>query len=366
MKIPFVDMKAQYHAIKRELDEAYSRVMESGTYILGEEVAHFEKEYAQYCETSYCVGTSNGLDALHLLLVAYGLTEGDEVIVPAHTFIATYLAVSAVGATIIPVDVDEITYNIDIQQVESAISSRTKAIMAVDLYGMPADFDRLRAVAERHGLPLIEDAAQAHGARYKGHRAGSDTDAAGFSFYPVKNLGAFGDGGAIVTNDHKVAQACRKLLNYGSVHKYVHEVRGHNKRLDELQAALLRVKLIRLDDWNERRRTLASRYIKGIDAHRVILPKTPDYAEHVWHLFVIRHPRRDELADHLRERGVATMIHYPIPPYAAKAYVGKFSDRAFPKADRIAREILSLPMHPFLREQDVDYICQAVNMFDRE
>jgi dTDP-4-amino-4,6-dideoxygalactose transaminase len=360
MSVPFLDLKSPYLELKDEFDAAYCRVMESGWYVLGKEVEAFEDEFARYCETSHCIGVANGLDALHLIVRAYGIGVGDEVIVPANTYIATWLAVTHAGATPVPVEPDERTYNIAPQRIEAAITDKTKAIMVVHLYGQPADMDEINGIVAkvnksrvtRHASPLvvIEDCAQAHGARYKGRRVGGLGDAAGFSFYPGKNLGAIGDGGAVTTNDPELAERIRVLRNYGSRIKYHNEVVGFNSRLDELQAALLRVKLTRLDEWNERRRQVAAQYLQGLSGQReLVLPYVPQWAEPVWHLFVVRHPRRDALQKDLNEAGVGTMIHYPIPPHLQRAYADMgWNEGDFPLSERMAKEVLSLPIGPHL------------------
>src|SRR5882762_609929 len=321
MNVPFLDLKAEYAELKSDLDAAIQRVLASGWYILGAELEAFEKAFAAYCAVSHCVGVGNGLDALHLILRALEIGFGDEVIVPANTYIATWLAVSYSGATPVPVEPEERTYNIDPSRIEEAITSKTKAIIAVHLYGQPADMDAINEIAARHGLKVIEDAAQAHGARYKGRRAGSLADAAGFSFYPSKNLGALGDGGAVTTDDDALADRVRVLRNYGSRQKYRNETKGYNSRLDELQAALLREKLRLLDQWNERRRSIARRYLEGLAGLPLVLPHVPPGCEPIWHVFVVRSARREWLASTLEAAGIGTLVHYPIPPHLQPAYV---------------------------------------------
>ncbi|HLM01516.1 MAG TPA: DegT/DnrJ/EryC1/StrS family aminotransferase, partial [Pyrinomonadaceae bacterium] len=326
MKVPFLDLKAVYSEIKDELDEAYARVMSSGWYILGAEVEAFENEFAAYCGAKHCIGVANGLDALHLVLRGYGIGEGDEVIVPANTYIATWLAVSYAGATPVAVEPDIETYNLDPRKIEAAITPRTRAIMPVHLYGQPAAMDALNEIARKHHLKVIEDAAQAQGARYKNRPTGSLSDAAGFSFYPGKNLGAFGDAGAVVTSDDELADAVRLLRNYGSRVKYHNEVKGFNSRLDPLQAAFLSVKLRHLDDWNARRRKIARKYIEALsDCSKIVLPVLEEEAESVWHLFVVRCAERERLQNFLKERGVETLIHYPVPPHLSEAYGRAFA-----------------------------------------
>lgn len=350
MTVQFLDLKAPYLELKEELDAAYRRVVDSGWYILGQEVESFDAEFATYCETKHCVGVGNGLDALHLIVRAYGIGPGDEVIVPSNTYIATWLAVTHAGAMPVPVEPDERTYNIDPSRIEQVITQKTKAIMVVHLYGQPADMDPINALAEKHGLKVIEDCAQAHGARYKGRRVGGLGDAAGFSFYPGKNLGALGDGGAVTTNDSVLAERILSLRNYGSHVKYHNEFVGYNSRLDELQAAFLRVKLAKLDDWNDRRRQVAILYLSEFCGQQeLVLPHVPEWADPVWHLFVVRHAERDGLQIALSEAGVGTMIHYPIPPHLQTAYADlNLNKGAFPIAELMAKEVLSLPMGPHI------------------
>ena len=363
MKVPFLDLKSPYLEIKNELDEAYRRVMESGWYILGGEVEAFELEFASYCNAKYCIGVGNGLEALHLILRALEIGPGDEVIVPANTYIATWLAVSYAGAKPVPVEPNEATYNINPELIESAITSRTKAILPVHLYGQPADIDSINEIARRYNLKVIEDVAQAHGATYKGKRVGCLSHAAGFSYYPGKNLGAFGDAGAVVTNDDEIAARVKVLRNYGSEKKYYNDVKGFNSRLDEMQAAFLRVKLRRLDEWNERRRKIASIYaskLKGIE--NLILPDIPEWAEPVWHLFVIRQDNRDNLQKHLENAGVGTLIHYPVPPHLSNAY-SDFRNRSLPITEKISQTILSIPMGPHMSMEDISHICEIINQY---
>lgn len=361
MSIPFLDLKISNLELINDLQAAFRRVVESGWYILGKEVEAFEGEFAAYCGARHCIGVGNGLDALHLILRAYGVGAGDEVIVPSNTYIATWLASSYAGAKPIPVEPIEATYNIDPQRILDAITPRTKAIIVVHLYGQPADMDAINAVARQHGLKVIEDAAQAHGARYKGIRTGNLADAAGFSFYPGKNLGALGDGGAITTNDDVLAAQIRMLRNYGSQVKYHNEVKGFNSRLDELQAAILRVKLKHLDEWNSQRSRLAAIYLEKLAESGLILPVVPSWAEPVWHLFVVRSMQRDLLQKDLRHAGIDTMIHYPIPPHLQQAYAEEgYQEGNFPIAEKIHREVLSLPMFPNLEDLKVTHISAAV------
>lgn len=365
MQVSFLDLKAPYLELKEELDAAYQRVMDSGWYILGREVEAFEQEFAAYCETKYCVGVGNGLESLHLILRAMEIGAGDEVIVPANTYIATWLAVSYVGATPIPVEPDTNTYNIDPNKIEAAITSKTKAILAVHLYGQPADMDAINEIANRHNLRVIEDAAQAHGARYKNRRIGSLGNAAGFSFYPGKNLGAFGDGGAVTTNNQQLADKIRLLRNYGSCVKYQNEIKGFNSRLDELQAAFLRVKLTKLDEWNGRREQLAQYYLEKLAGiTNLKLPYVPEWAKPVWHLFVITHPQRDRLKSHLDMVGIGNLIHYPIPPHLSDAYNSKtekfWKSGSYPITEKIAAEILSLPIYPHLSPKELQRVIEVL------
>lgn len=362
MKIPFFDLKTPYLELKTELDAAYQRVMESGCYILGEEVEAFEEELAEYCNVKHCVGVGNGLNALHLILRAYGIGKDDEVIVPANTYIATWLAVSYAGARPVPVEPDPKTYNINSERIVAAITKRTRAIMPVHLYGQPADMDPIFEIAHSHELKVIEDAAQAHSALYKGRRTGSLGDAAGFSFYPGKNLGAFGDGGAVTTNDDELADKVRVLRNYGSRVKYHNETKGFNSRLDELQAAFLRVKLRKLDEWNDRRREIAARYLLELaDIPGLILPEVSPWAEPVWHLFVVRHQKRDKLQKALERAGIGSMIHYPVSPHLSKAYSDlEYKTGDFPITEEIANTVLSMPMGTGLEKKEICMIAQGV------
>lgn len=362
-KIPFLDVRAGYLDLRKELDAAYQRVMQSGQYILGEEVEQFEKEFAAYCGTRFGIGVGNGLDALFLALRAYGVGVGDEVIVPSNTYIATWLAVTRTGATVVPVEPNIGTYNIDYERIEQAITPRTKAIVPVHLYGLPADMEPILEIAQRRGLVVIADAAQAHGAKYKGKNVGAMGHAVAYSFYPTKNLGAFGDGGAVVTNDAKVAQRIRMLRNYGSLRKYYHEVQGVNSRLDPLQAAFLRVKLSRLDVWNARRRRWAKKLLEELRDSCVSLPVLPLYSEHVWHLFVVRVYHRSSFQAFFAQHGIATLIHYPVPPHLSGAYRGIWDEGSFPVAEKLAREVVSLPISPHMQESDVEYIVNVIRMW---
>jgi len=362
VNIPFLDLRATYIELKSEIDDAIVRVLDSGHYILGPEVESFESEYAAYCEAKYCVGVANGLDALHLALLAVGVGLGDEVIVPSNTYIATWLAVSQCGAIPVPVEPDERTYNLNPDLIEAAITNKTKAILPVHLYGQPADLDPILEIARKYNLRVIEDGAQAHGAKYKGRRIGGHSDIVAWSFYPGKNLGAFGDGGAITTDNLEVADKIRVLRNYGSREKYVNEVRGFNSRLDPIQAAVLRVKLKYLDEWNGRRKSIARQYLEGIKNSNLVLPVIPEWADPVWHLFVIKSTNRDALQARLSEANVGTLIHYPIPPHRQGAYhyLG-LSKQGFPAASSLAEVVLSLPISPQHSANLVDKIIKIIN-----
>lgn len=360
--IPFLDLQQVNARHADEIASALLRVAKSGWYILGEETAELERAFAKYCGTEHCIGVANGLEALQLILMAYGIGAGDEVIVPSHTFIATWLAVTHAGAKPVPVEPEPKHYTLDPTLIERAVTSRTRAIMPVHLYGHTADMDGIRTVAERHGLRVIEDAAQAHGARWRGARAGSLGDAAAFSFYPGKNLGALGDGGAITTQDARLAETLRKLRNYGSSRKYQHELTGFNSRLDELQSAVLRAKLDHLDADNAQRRKLADHYCALLGDADVELPEVHEAAEPVWHLFVVRSKQRDALQAHLQQRGIGTLVHYPTPCHRQGAYQHD-SWPSLPYAERFARELISLPMSPTLRLQDIEEVAAAVRGF---
>ena len=362
VNVPFLDLKSPHIELRSELESAFDRVLNSGWYILGKEVKAFEFEFAAYCESRHCIGVANGLDALHLIVRAYGIGVGDEVIVPSNTYIATWLAVTHAGATPVPIEPDERTYNMDPAKIEQAITPKTKAIIVVHLYGQTADMDTINAIAWKHGLKVIEDCAQAHGARYKGRRAGSLGDAAGFSFYPGKNLGAIGDGGAVTTNDNDLAERIKVLRNYGSEIKYHNEVVGFNSRLDELQAAFLRVKLEMLDEYNARRQQIAAQYLDQLKSREnFVLPFIPEWADPVWHLFVIRSHKRDELQKQLAEAGVGTMIHYPIPPHLQQAYtLLGYEKGCFPIAESIHGEVVSLPIGPTMSSAQVALVIEEV------
>jgi dTDP-4-amino-4,6-dideoxygalactose transaminase len=359
--LPFLSLEAAYKELQLEIESAVLASMRTGWYILGPDVESFEEKFASYCQADQCIGVANGLDALHLSLRAMDVSPGDEVIVPSNTYIATWLAVSQCGATPVPVEPLESTYNIDPNRIEAAITSRTKLILPVHLYGQPADMDAILAIAHKHGLRVLEDGAQAHGACYKGKRLGAHGDAVAWSFYPGKNLGALGDGGAVTTNDPEIADRLRVLRNYGSRVKYVNEVQGFNSRLDPLQAAVLQVKLHHLDDWNKRRRAVATQYMESLANTGLVLPLVPEWADSVWHLFVIRHPLRDALQQRLSDAGIGSLIHYPIPPHLQQAYASLGYNRGdFPIAEKMADEVLSLPMWPQFSAKDQHQVVAAL------
>lgn len=361
MTVPFLDLKAINLSQGAELEAAFQRVLQSGWYILGQEVAQFEQRFAAYCGAAQGIGVANGLDAIMLVLKASGVGPGDEVIVPSNTFIATWLAVSQCGATPVPVEPVAATFNLDPARVAAAITPRTKAIVPVHLYGQPADMDPLLALAQQHGLLVLEDAAQAHGATYRGRRTGALGHAAAFSFYPGKNLGALGDAGGITTSDAALAERLRTFRNYGSQKKYHNLVQGFNSRLDELQAAFLNVKLDALDAGNAQRRAIAARYSELLAGTSLLLPHVPEWAEPVWHLYVVRHPQRDALAAKLAERGIGTIVHYPIAPHMQQAYAKLgFQEGDFPIAEAIHREVLSLPIGPHMTLAQADEVAAAV------
>lgn len=362
MTVPFLDVAAATAELRAEIDQAIARAVGSGWYIGGAEVAAFEAEWAAYCGAGHAVGVGNGLDALELTLRALGIGPGDEVITAANGFIATVLAITATGAAPVLVEPDPATFNLDPDRVAAAITARTKVILPTHLYGHPADLDPLLAIARKHGAALVEDAAQAHGARYKGRRIGGHGNAVCWSFYPSKNLGALGDGGAVTTNDASLAARIRQLANYGSRERYVHDLKGVNSRLDPLQAAVLRAKLPHLDAWNDRRRAVADLYRRELaSCSELALPSTADWAEPVWHLFVVRHADRDRLAARLRERGVETLVHYPIPPHRQQAYADlRLGEGSLPIAERLAGEVLSLPIGPHLPPESATLVADAV------
>lgn len=361
MTVPFLDLRASYREIQEEIEAEVLGSLRSGRYIGGPEVEGFEREFADFVQADRCVSVANGLAALHLAMKALGVAAGDEVIVPSNTFIATWLAVSEIGAVPVPVEPRADTCNMDSDRIEAAITPRTRAIIPVHLYGQPADLDPILAIARRHGLFVIEDAAQAQGALYKGRPIGGHGDIVAWSFYPGKNLGAAGDAGAVTTNHAGLAEQVALLRNYGSRERYVNEVQGYNSRLDPVQAAVLRVKLRHLRDWNARRARIAARYSSEIASNAIVLPHVPDWAEPAWHLYCIRHPERDGLRDRLAAAGVETLIHYPIPPHLQRAYAELGYGRgAFPIAEDMADTLLSLPIGPAMRDEQVDQVISAL------
>ena len=359
--IPFLDLKSIQLTQAEELKEAFARVLDSGWYILGNEVNLFEQEYAAYCNSAHCVGVANGLDALVLALRALDVGPGDEVLVPSNTYIATWLAVSHVGATPVPVEPVEGTGNMDPARMAAAVTERTRVIMPVHLYGQPVELAPILEFARARGLKVVEDGAQSHGARYRGERLGAHGDAVAWSFYPGKNLGALGDGGAVTTNDPVLAERIRVLRNYGSRVKYHNEIIGYNSRLDELQAALLRVKLPKLDLDNEHRGAIARRYLSGLQGIGLGLPQIAEGCESAWHLFVIRHPERDRLAKALSESGIGTVIHYPIAPHLQPAYASLgLAAGSLPISEAMHAQVLSLPIGPTMPMEHVDAVIAAV------
>lgn len=363
--VPFVDFSPMHNEIRTQLDYAYKTVLDKNLFIQGDECKLFEKEFAEYCGVKYCVGVGTGLDAIYLILKALNIKEGDEVIVPSNTFIATALAVSYTGA--VPVFVEPLidTYNIDADKIEEKISNKTKAIIAVHLQGRAANMDKINDIARKYNLKVVEDCAQAHGAKYKGKKIGQFSDAAAFSFYPGKNLGALGDGGAVVTNNNDLAVKVRALGNYGSDYKYHHIYQGTNSRLDELQAAFLRVKLPYLDKWNEARREIAKKYIEGIKNPKIVLPlSNSDEYEHIYHVFVIRCDERDDLERYLREKGIMTVKHYPVPMHLQGAYKSLgYKEGDLPIAEKISQTVLSLPLYYGMTDEDIQYVIDSINAF---
>jgi dTDP-4-amino-4,6-dideoxygalactose transaminase len=363
--VPFLDLKAVNNIHRTELIRAFTRVLDSGWYIHGKEHEAFEQEFAQYCGAATCIGVANGLDALTLVLRAWKelgiLAEGDEVIVPSNTYIASVLAITENRLKPVLVEPDPDTFNLDPKRLETVISARTKAVMAVHLYGQAADMTRIAEVARRRGLLILEDAAQAHGATHAGRKVGAWGDAAGFSFYPGKNLGALGDAGAITTSDPRLAQVLRALRNYGSYKKYYNKYQGPNSRLDELQAALLRVKLTTLEKENADRRKIAKSYLRGICHPRITLPQAPvDENSHVWHIFAIKVDSRDRLIQHLEAEGVQSLIHYPIPLHRQEAYP-ELQSSSMPISEQIHRNVLSLPISPVMTEEQAKLVAAAIN-----
>lgn len=364
MNVPFLDLKAQYLPLQEEINQAMQNVFARTAFILGEEVAQFESEFAAFCDVQHAVGVDSGLSALKVLLKAYDIGPGDEVIVPANTFIATAAAATFVGAKVVLVDITPDTYNIDLKQVEAAITPRTKAVIPVHLYGIPVDMDGINEIASRHNLIVIEDACQAHGARYKGKRVGGFAHGAAFSFYPGKNLGAAGDGGIAVTNDASIAERMRSMRNSGQREKYYHVTTPYNHRLDTIQAALLSVKLKHLDGWNSARRKNAVLYNQLLRDVNVFTPTVPADVTPVWHLYVIRTEQRDQLKDHLAQKGIGSGMHYPIPLHLQPVYEDLgYKKGDFPVTEQYAEHILSLPMYAEMTDQSVEYVTDAIREF---
>jgi dTDP-4-amino-4,6-dideoxygalactose transaminase len=365
MGVPFFDLKRQYHSIKNELDATIQQVMDSCRFVLGEKVISFEKEFASFCGTDLAVGVANGTDALRLALLACGIGKEDEVITVPNTFIATTEAISQTGAKIAFVDIDPQMYNTNVSQIEEKINERTRAIVPVHLFGQPSDMDPIMEIARKYNLKVIEDACQAHGGEYKGKKAGSIGDAGCFSFYPSKNLGAYGDGGILVTNDKEIAQRVKMLRDHGQMKKYEYLVEGYNSRLDEIQAAILRVKVNKLNEWNSLRRRNASIYNElSKDVDELITPFEAEYVKHVYHLYVIRTEKRDELQKWLTSKGIGTGLHYPVPLHLQEAYqyLG-YRKGDFPKAEECAKQILSLPMFPELTGEEIEKVVSEIKAF---
>jgi len=365
VKVPFLDVAAAYTELQSEIESAILTSTRTGQYIGGHEVEAFEQQFADYVSANCCVSVASGLDAIHLALRGMGVGPGDEVIVPANTFVGTWLAVSHCGASPVPVDPLEDTFNLDPQAIEAAISDRTRVILPVHLFGQPADLDPIVQIAERRGLLVLEDAAQAHGARYKDVPVGARGDAVAWSFYPAKNLGALGDGGAVTSNDQDLCSRIRALGNYGARTKYVVDLMGFNSRMDPLQAAVLRVKLRHLEEWNTRRKNIAQRYDEALQGLGLLRPAVPGWADPVWHQYVVRHPRRDELKQQLESAGVETLIHYPLPPHMQSVYESLgYDPHDFPVARRLADQMLSLPVGPHMIEEQVETVIRAVRSAD--
>ncbi|NSB30266.1 DegT/DnrJ/EryC1/StrS family aminotransferase [Clostridium saccharoperbutylacetonicum] len=364
MKIPFLNLEPMHTEIRDEIVNAFKTIYDRNSFILGHSVEAFEQEFSKYCNTNYCISCGNGLDALSIILRGYDIGGGDEVIVPSNTFIATALAVSYAGAKVVFVEPDINTFNIDVNKIEEAITPKTKAIIAVHLYGRPAEIDKIKVICKKYNLKLIEDAAQSHGSIYKGKKTGNLGDAAGFSFYPGKNLGALGDGGCILTNDSILAQKVRAIRNYGSTIKYNNEYKGVNSRLDELQAEFLRIKLKYLDKWNAARQEIAKLYLEGIKNNKITLPFINSAYESIWHIFIIRTEFRDKLVNYLKANGIETLIHYPIPIHLQKAYKDLgYKSGDFPVAENISKTVLSLPIWYGISESEINYVISVLNQW---
>ena len=364
MEVPFSTFSHMHTQLRKEMLEAFEKCYEGGWFIQGEEYRAFEKEFADYCGTSFSIGVGNGLDAISLSLQALGIGKGDEVIVPAHTFIATVLAIRYVGAKPVLCDISMETYNIDFSKIEELITEKTRAIVAVHLYGQMANMKAINEIASKYHLAVVEDSAQAHGAMQDGKRAGSWGDAAAFSFYPGKNLGALGDGGAVTTNREDIAETVRALGCYGAKKKYVHDLVGINSRLDELQAAFLRIKLKNLDAWTAERQIIAQRYLHNIHNDKIVLPQIAKDRTHVWHIFAIRCKDRENLQKYLEENGIHTLIHYPIPVHLQKCMIDLgYENGAFPNAEEAAQTVLSLPIYIGMKKEEIEFVCDALNRF---
>ena len=363
-RVPFLDLRAPYLELRTQLDAALLAVAESGWYLLGAPLEEFERAFARFVGVKHCVGVANGLDALQLALRALGVGHGDEVIVPSNTYIATWLAVSSLDATVVPVEPDAGTFNIDPDRIEDAVTPRTRVILPVHLYGQTADMRAINEIARHHGLRVLEDSAQAHGATHPGRMAGSLGDASAWSFYPGKNLGAFGDGGAVTTNDDGIADQVRMLRNYGSRVKYVNEVRGVNSRLDDIQAAVLSAKLPHLEEWNARRQACADFYASELAETPLTLPEVADGSRSAWHLYVVRTPERDPFQAALKAAGIDTLIHYPHPPHRQRAYADTaLAARSFPISERLHREVLSLPIGPHMTSDQQRRVVEAAKRY---
>lgn len=361
MNVPFADLKYMHNQLRTELDETIASVIDSSKFLEGEKGEQFEKHFAEYCGTKYCIGVGNGLDAIEMILRAFNIEPGDEVILPSHTYIATALAITNIGAIPIFVEPNKF-YTIDSNLIEKKITEKTKAIIAVHLYGQAADMDPINEIAKKYNLKVVEDCAQSHGALYKGKKTGSLGDAGAYSFYPGKNLGAMGDAGAVVTNDEQIAESVRMLANYGSRKKYVHELKGFNSRLDEIQAAILDVKLTKLEEWNRYRNYVANRYLSEIDNEKIILPEIMDNNNHVWHLFVIRTADRNKLQTYLKENEIGTIIHYPTPIHKQPAYA-ELNNDSYPIAEKYANEVLSLPMYYGMEDEKIDHVIKVLKKY---
>ena len=367
IKVRPIEIARYYEEEKYTIIEKFNQIMEKGNFILGEEVENFEKEFAQYCNAKYCVSVGNGLDAITVLLMALGVRPNDEIIVPSNTFIATWLAVTRLGAVPVPVDAEEENFNIDPNLIEAKITPKTKGVIGVDLYGLPFKAVLLKEICDKHNIFLIDDAAQSHGAMIGNKRVGAHVLASAFSFYPVKNLGAFGDGGAVITDELELANRIRIIRNYGSSKKYIHKELGINSRLDELQAGFLRISLTKLDKWLETRRRIVNAYSGAFSSLDIMVPREGKSERSSWHLYVIRLKQRDALMNYLTKKGVQTIIHYPIPPHLQSAYKHlNYKKGDFPITEMLCNEVLSLPLHPYMKKEEVEYVIDQVINFETE